>query len=187
MNNIVYLIPGRGNKLSEIGDIITSLGFDIYGREILPPFSNLRFSEQLTIIKNDLIQFCWNSKTKLVGHSYGAYLLLHSLSELEAFPGKILLFSPVLGAALSNTILYGSRPPRADRLLKIAKEKKFPPPKSLKIYTGENDDGCDPVLASKFCSLIPNSKVNIVKDQGHKLDSEFVKKSITHFLEIAIL
>lgn len=98
MENSVYLVPGNENRLTEIGDKVHCLGFDVYGRELIPPFFSLYFREQLKVIQRDLTRMFWHRKARLIGHSYGGYLLLHALSVLEPFPGEILLFSPVLGA-----------------------------------------------------------------------------------------
>jgi len=54
MENTVYLRPGRGNRLQDLGETIASLGFDVWGREIFPPFSTLNFAQQIQIIQNDL-------------------------------------------------------------------------------------------------------------------------------------
>ena len=54
MEHTVYLRPGRGNRLQDLGETIASLGFDVWGREIFPPFSTLNFAEQIQIIQNDL-------------------------------------------------------------------------------------------------------------------------------------
>ncbi len=165
----VYLVPGRGNKISEIGGMITELGFSVYGREVLPPFSGCRFSRQLEIIGKDLLSLYWDAEAKLIGHSFGGYLLLHALSELPPFPGSVLLFSPVLGPARSKDGLFVARPPRADVLLQLAKTGQFPMPRYLEIYTGQDDDGCSPVLAETLGSLLPGTRVNIIKGQGHQL------------------
>ncbi|MBT3806163.1 MAG: hypothetical protein HOG03_16415 [Desulfobacula sp.] len=183
MNNTVYLIPGRGKKLDcYIGDIINSLGFDVCGREIISPFSNRHFPAQLDTIKKDLTSLFWNIESKLIGHSYGSYLLMHALAELKPFPGKILLFSPVLGAAINIQRLYSSRPPRADKLLELAKANKFPTPQSLDIHTGADDNGCDHNLAERIGSSISTAKVNILQNQGHKLSNAYIKKTIREFL-----
>lgn len=178
----VYLVPGRGNKISEIGGIITELGFNVYGREVLPPFSGYRFPHQLAIIEKDLMSPYWNAEAKLIGHSYGGYLLLHSLSELPPFPGSVLLFSPVLGPASSKDGLFIARPPRADVLLQLATTGQFPMPRHLEIYTGQDDDGCDPVLAETLGSLLPGTRVNIIKGQGHQLSAEIIRKALVQFL-----
>lgn len=184
MNKTVYLVPGRGNGLRDLGEIISSFGFEVCGREVLPPFSAFRFPEQLQIIQKDVSSLFWFSDAKLIGHSYGGYLLLQALSALKPFPGKILLFSPILGQAMDKERLYLSRPPRARRLLELAKANKYPIPQYLEIHTGADDDGCDPDLAREFGSLISSAKVNIVQAQGHKLSTSHVKSVICDFLKL---
>ncbi len=180
MEHTVYLRPGRGNRLQDLGETIASLGFDVWGREIFPPFSTLNFAEQIQIIQNDLRSWFWHEEAKLVGHSYGGYLLLQALADLEAFPGSILLISPVLGAARGK--LYLSRPPRADRLLKLAEEHPFPVPQGLEIHTGEADDGCDPDLARRIGASIPGAQVHVVPHTGHALPIDYLNKVIHRFL-----
>jgi hypothetical protein len=182
MEDRVYLVPGQGNRLHELGDAIIGLGFEVMGRELVPPFSGLRFSEQLDVIKSDLQTYCWHPETNLVGHSYGGYLLLHALTELDPFPGEMLLFSPVLGTAFSKDRFFFSRPPRGEVLLKLAESGAFPSPRRLCIHTGENDVGCDPALALKIGSLAANVRVTIVKNQGHRLSEEVVHDALTQFL-----
>jgi hypothetical protein len=129
-----------------------------------------------------LRSFFWDPNANLVGHSYGGYLLLHSLSELEPFPGRILLFSPVLGEAIDKRRRFGSRPPRAGRLMELARKNQFPTLGYLEIHTGENDNGCDPNLDKAIGSFIPKSRIEIVSNQGHELPLEYITKVIVRFL-----
>jgi alpha-beta hydrolase superfamily lysophospholipase len=109
----LYLIPGRAGRLTEgLGWLITNSGYAISGREIVSDFARLRFAEQLALIRSDLQPAFWHRDGVLVGSSYGAYLLLHTLADMDAFPGRVLLFSPVLGAAVAKNGFFGSRPPR---------------------------------------------------------------------------
>lgn len=141
MHNAVYLLPGRGNRLRDLGDPVTRLGFDVYGRELAPPFSRLGFADLIGLIQHDLASAFWDADALLIGHSYGAYLLLHALADMEPFPGRILLLAPVLGAALDSKRLYLSRPPRADKLMQLAQNHEFPMPRSLEIHTGAVNGG----------------------------------------------
>ncbi len=184
-HNAVYLLPGRGNRLRDLGDPITRLGFDVYGRELAPPFAKLGFAEQVSLIQRDLAAAFWHPGARLIGHSYGAYLLLHALADREPFPGRILLFAPVLGAALDSQHLYRSRPPRADQLLQLAANHAFPMPHSLELHTGARDPGCDPALATQWSSLIPGTRLVLVPDQGHQLAADYVQRVLAQFLQAA--
>lgn len=177
-------MPGRGNKLSEIGELVNSYNYDVCGREFIPPFSRVKFSEQLYIIQKDLQAYFWHVNAKLIGHSYGGYLLLHALSEMEPFPGRILLFSPVLGPAMDKKRLFISYPPRSKKLLALAKTDNFPIPRYMEIHTGSSDDGCDPKLAIIIGRLSPAVKVCIVQNQEHELSDSYVKKVISGFLSL---
>jgi pimeloyl-ACP methyl ester carboxylesterase len=179
MEHTVYLMPGRGHRLKEMGGFMTSLGFDVCGREVLPPFSTRPFADQIQVIQRDL-SFFWSAGAKLVGHSYGGYLLLQALADLAAFPGRILLFSPVLGASTTGNLYW--RPPRADKLLRLAEHGQFPTPDALEIHTGGTDQGCDPNLARRLGARIPGATVAIVPDQGHVLPVGYAQVVIRAFL-----
>jgi len=116
MKHAVYLVPGRGNRLHEIGEIITSFGRNVSGRELIPPLSNYGISDQVEIIQNDLLENLRHPDTKLIGHSYGGYLLLPALLDLDPFPGDMLLLSPVLGPSMDKERRYISYPPRAKKI-----------------------------------------------------------------------
>lgn len=183
MNNTIYLLPGRGNTLSDIGDIVTSLHYDVCGRELIPPFTSVKFSEQLEIIQKDLKAYFWSVDAKLIGHSYGGYLLLHALAELDPFPGNILLISPVLGPAMDKGRRYSSYPPRSKKIFTLAESNRFPIPRYMEIHTGSCDNGCSPDLAKKIGGLIPGVKVFIEQKQRHMLSESYVKRIISGFLQ----
>jgi hypothetical protein len=102
---------------------------------------------------------------------------------MEPFVGKILLFSPVLGMALARQGLYGSIPPRAQKLPQLAQHKTFPSPQYMEIHTGADDQGCDPLLAKRFCALIDNVRLYIVPGAGHTLEQSYVQSVLDRFLE----
>jgi hypothetical protein len=95
---IIYYLPGRGESVFDhVGKAIQKLGFKVFGRDLMPDFINYNISQQVEIIKKDVKQYISEKGSALIARSYGAFLLLQSLSEMPPFPGKILLFSPVLG------------------------------------------------------------------------------------------
>lgn len=199
-------------KISAIvlGRLMANMGYAIHGRVIVSGFARVRFSEQLALIRSDLqstksdLQTTssdlqparsdlpaagsdlhptfWHSDAVLVGRSDGGYLLLHTLAEMDPFPGKILLFSPVLGAAVAKNGFYVSRPPRAEKLLKLAENNAFPAPHYMEIHTGEDDNGCDPLLATRFASLVGNTKLHIVPGAGHQLTEKYLQAILSKFL-----
>jgi pimeloyl-ACP methyl ester carboxylesterase len=179
----LYLIPGRGEHLDEgLGRLITKMGYSIQGREIFSNFARLRFAEQLALIRSDLQPAFWDSEAVLVGRSYGAYLLLHTLADMEPLPGRVLLCSPVLGAAVAKDGLYGSLPPRTEKLTKMADTAAFPAPRYLEIHTGAEDNGCDPMLARRFASLVGNTKLNVVPCADHELGEDYLQGVLREFL-----
>jgi len=113
--------------------------------------------------------------------------LLHTLADLELFPGKVLLCSPVLGAAVAKNGSFGSLPPRAEKLVKLAEDKAFPAPRYVEIHTGAEDNGCDPMLASRFAELVKNTKLYVVAGAGHQLDQEYLRAMLSKFLGSTLL
>ncbi len=185
MKPTVYLIPGRDERLGgQLGSLLRQEGMEVHGRALRGDFARMRFPEQLAEIRDDLAEGFWTAESVLVGRSYGGYLILHALAEEEApFPGGVLLLSPVLGAAHRPDGRFGSRPPRADRLRKMAREGIFPAPADLEIHTGAEDDGCDPDLARDIFSQIPAARITIVPGMGHELDPEYVWRVVRRFLK----
>ncbi len=179
----LYFIPGREELLDgQRGQLLASMGYAVYGREIVSDFARLGFSEQLAVVKSDLQQGFYHPEGILVGRSYGAYLLLHTLADMAPFPGKILLSSPVLGAAVAKGGFFGSRPPRSERLIDLAAHGAFPSPHYMEIHTGAEDNGCSPLLAERFVSRVGNTKLFIVTGAGHELSEPYLQVELTRFL-----
>lgn len=180
----IYLIPGRGEKLDDtLGRILTMLGYNYEGMALTSDVEHLRFSEQLELVRSDLKLRFWDADSVLIGRSYGAYLLLHTLADMPPFPGRVLLFSPVLCAASDKDRRYGSIPPRAEKLLKLAKSNTFPAPAYMEIHTGSEDHDCSPMLAENFTSGIKNTTVVTVEGAGHNLSEPYLKNIFIEFLK----
>jgi hypothetical protein len=181
MPHQAYFLPGRGEPLTgPIGVILNDHALSVQGREL----SSLsgRFAERLSVIRSDLVSH-WHREALLVGHSFGAYLLLHTLADLRPFPGTVLLLSPVLGTARSADGRYASRPPRADRLLTLAAARQFAPPARLAMVTGAEDLGCDPAIAQRFASLISTATCEVVAGVGHRLPVATVRATLAREID----
>jgi len=180
MKPSVYLIPGRHDPLDGLlGQSLLDLDQSFWGRELNAPFTALDFAGQLAAIHEDL-DGC-QART-LIGDSYGAYLLLHALAGRAPHPGRVLLFSPVLGEGRAVSGLYLSRPPRAARLLALAEAGQFPVPAGLQIHTGEEDPGCDPRLAEHFVAGLPDAGLWVYPGQGHRLEKTLIRTILADFL-----
>ena len=94
---------------------------------------------------------------------------------------------PVLGAAVAKDGFYVSRPPRAEKLLKLAESIGFPAPHYMEIHTGAEDNGCDPSLAARFTSLVGNTKLHIVPGEGHQLSEDYLQAVLCKFLGATLL
>lgn len=66
------------------------------GRETVGDFNRLRFADQLEAVKTDLMEQFWHPDGLVIANSYGGYLFLHAQLDLDAFPGRVLLLSPVI-------------------------------------------------------------------------------------------
>ena len=181
----VYVVTGRGEALDgRLGAAVNSVGARVEGRES-SALATLRFSEQLATIRTDLRAAYWHTGALLVGHSYGAYLLLHTLADLTAFPGGVLLLAPVLGMGRSADGLYASRPPRARRLLELAESSGFASPARLDIHVGSNDRTCDDGQVQRFVAGIPGAVSHSVEGAGHSLDDWYLQQTLRVALQRA--
>ena len=182
MSSKIYLLPGRMGKLNGfIGTLLLNMGYDVYGREIDGVFEELRISKQVEIIQNDIKNGFWDSKSKIVASSYGAYLFLHTILDMEKFEGKVLLFSPLLGMSriIPNRPIV--RPPRGRKILEYSKNGKFPKV-DIEVHTGLDDEICDPKLAEEIFSTRDNCKLFIVDKASHRLDKGYIESVLMKFL-----
>jgi len=82
----VYLLPGRGGRVDGfMGKILSDLGYEVVGHNIDKHFQTTKFSQQVAVIKDDLEALFFDHNAKVVANSYGAYLFLHAILEMEGF------------------------------------------------------------------------------------------------------
>jgi len=171
----VYYLPGRDSSITDgLGLAIKKSGFKVIGRDLLSDFINYRIAQQIEIIKKDIEEYLSAGSLILIARSYGAFLLLQTLVEMMPFPGRVLLFE-------AGGVMF-FRPPRADKLMNLAKEQNFPAPKYLEIHTGTEDTQCHPSIAEEFSRLMPEIKLNLVEGAGHSLEQQYVERVLERFL-----
>ena len=107
----IFYLPGHGGQISNgLGQALVSRGYEVVGRETLGEFKKLDFTDQVDTIANDLKTHFWSEDAKIIANSYGGYLLLHALSKLDPYIGKILFLSPIVGEFSSEQIRMGFIP-----------------------------------------------------------------------------
>ena len=182
MTQTIYLLPGHGGRIANgLGQALVARGFDVVGRETVGEFKKLDFGVQVATVAADLQASFWRHDSLVIANSYGAYLLLHALSSLDVFPGKLLLLSPIVGEFSSETIRMGFIPPYANRLHTLASQGKYPIPHHCEIHVGGEDWQSIPDNVTAFGSLV-NAQVTVVDGAGHSLPKEHVAAILDRWL-----
>ncbi len=182
MGNSVYYLPGRGGEItSGLGQGLLDRGCSIAGRETRGAFLKLTFQQQLDTICKDLQDDFWSADAKLVAVSYGCYLFLHAQRCMSAFPGRVLLLSPVLGRAFASSVGVGFIPPRSDQLIEAAMNQEFPTLDKAEIHVGSEDWQSNPTAVRAFGehASIP---VTVVEGKGHMLGVDYVGSLLDRWL-----
>jgi predicted alpha/beta hydrolase family esterase len=174
MPKTVYYLTGMGGRLSTgLGEGLLSRGFDIRGRELFGDFKKLEFQQQIDIVASDLKNHFWHEHSCVIANSFGAYLFLHAQAQIDSYIGKVILLSPIVGEFSNEETLTAYVPPRADKLLQLAKSNKLQTPKQCEIHVGELDWQSNPVNVRNLADLL-GIKVHIVPNAGHMLPKEYV-------------
>lgn len=182
MKDSVYYLPGRGGEITTgLGQGIRRRGFSVTGRETRGAFLRLTFQQQLDAICSDLQGEFWYENAKLVAVSYGCHLFLHAQLGMPAFPGSVLLLSPVLGGAFSVLSGVGFIPPRADELARAASKREFPRLSQAEIHIGSEDWQSNPEAVRAFgeSASVP---VTVVEGRGHMLGVDYVGPLLDRWL-----
>ena len=168
----IYYLPGRDGRLTKgLGAFLQEQCDQLVGREVSGDLKGLKFEEQLEVIRQDLLESHWHEGGQIVANSYGAYLLLHTLIDMEPYPGNIFLLSPILGAAQTQNFFF--RPPRAKRLLQAFQERTFPVPRRLSCIVGELDWQSVPARITRMAGAL-NASSEIIRGGSHMLAPETV-------------
>jgi len=178
----IYYLPGANGRLETgLGEGLVARGFKVTGRATVGDFRGLTFQQQIDLIAEDLQTGHWTSDSLVVCNSYGAYLFLHAQSQLPAYVGKVLMLSPILGAFENNLKGQVFIPPRADRLLSLVRESKYPAPISAEIHVGSEDWQSPPEIVEEFGSRL-NCPVYVAHGRGHVLGKDYVSPVLDQWL-----
>lgn len=178
----VYYLPGYGGQLSTgLGIALMNRGLDVTGRETRDDFRILSFGEQIQIIADDLKAHFWHERARVICNSFGSYLFLHAQTQIPAFPGRVLLLSPIVGEFTNEKSRTSFSPPRPTRLKELAETGKFPVPARCEIHVGQDDWQSIPANVLAFGQLT-NIPVTVVPKGGHSLEKAYVGPLLDHWL-----
>lgn len=179
----VYYLPGSGGQLGTgLGQGLMDRGFQVTGRETRGEFRSLSFDDQVLFIEQDLQDHFWSENSQVVCNSYGSYLFLHAQSRMSAYPGRVLLLSPIVGEFTNEEARTSFSPPRPTKLKELAEAGQFTAPVSCEIHVGEEDWQSIPANVQAFGRLtgIP---VTVVPKGQHDLGKEYVGPLLDRWLK----
>jgi predicted esterase len=182
----IYYVPGRHETCDEhAGAVLSRLGLRHYGRDVTDEFLRHPFSRQIEIITSDIRDHI-NENALIIGRSFGGYLILHTVCEIGAYPGRILLFNPMLGRYINKKQMCGIIPPRADLLFSLAISGEFPEIRSLTIAAGEHDMQCPPDAAGNFIAALGsnNARLIVMPGQGHNPNEAELNRIIMEHINL---
>lgn len=178
----IYYLPGMGGRLDQgLGQGLLKRGYSLTGRETAGDFKRLRFADQLEAVRTDLLGQFWHPDGLVIANSYGGYLFLHAQIELDAFPGRVLLLSPVIGQAANPRLAVRFFHPRADVLSKVSLEGGFPRPANIEVHLGADDWQAGPQALVDFCDAL-EIRVHVAHGRGHALGIDYVGSVLDRWL-----
>lgn len=178
----IYYLPGRGGRLDTgLGQALAERGFCLSGRETIGEFAALSFQEQVELVASDLQTKFWNENATVIANSYGGYLFLHAQTLLPAYPGHVLLLSPIVGEFSNDSTGTHFIPPRSRLLAKLIFEGKFATPQNCEIHVGEHDWQSSP---DNVMAIAQSLSINatVVPNAGHMLPKDYVNAVLDRWL-----
>ena len=156
-------------------------GFDVAGRETRGDFRSLPFDEQIATVGQDLKDHFWHADARVICNSYGAYLFLHAQAQLQSFPGRVLLLSPIVGEFTNSEARTSFSPPRPTRLMDLAEAGHLTVPRQCEMHVGEDDWQSIPANVQAL-GRIAGIPVFLVVGGGHDLGKDYVGDLLSRWL-----
>jgi hypothetical protein len=178
----IYYLPGYGGQLATgLGRALMERGFDVAGRETRGDFRSLPFDEQIATVGQDLKDHFWHADARVICNSYGAYLFLHAQAQLQSFPGRVLLLSPIVGEFTNSEARTSFSPPRPTRLMDLAEAGHLTVPRQCEMHVGEDDWQSIPANVQAL-GRIAGIPVFLVVGGGHDLGKDYVGDLLSRWL-----
>jgi hypothetical protein len=175
MKSILYITGRGGNLHNGLAVYLSSIVDEFDGVAVSPQFLRQEPLQQVEIIREKITE---KPTRAIVANSYGAYLTLQALIDIDVTPDMVLLLSPVLGAASAKDRMYYSRPPLAKRLETALSNNTLIRPKVTKLIMGDKDELYSPEQISAIDNYFGVGTSKIVFGEGHMLSEQIVQELI---------
>jgi hypothetical protein len=109
----------------------------------------------------------------VVAVSFGAYLFLHAQAQLPAYPGQVLLLSPIVGAFADQASGTHFVPPQAELLRERVEAGSFNAPLNCELHVGEQDWQSGPASVKRMAQML-GMGCTVVQGAGHQLGKGYV-------------
>ena len=183
MTSILYITGRSGSLQKGLAVYLAGIADEFDGVAVSPQFLKQEPLHQVQIIQEKIKE---EPTRPVVANSYGAYLTLLALIDIEVTPDIVLLLSPVLGAANAKDRMYYSRPPLTNRLEAALSNNTLIKPKVIKLIMGDQDELYSPERISTMDSYFGMGTSKIVAGEGHMLSEQIVQEFIHKKLRKAI-
>jgi hypothetical protein len=100
---------------------------------------------------------------------------------MDAFIGKLLLLSPIVGEFSNEDIRMGFIPPYSKRLFELASSGSYPRLKQCEIHVGSEDWQSNPQNVTAFADRL-DITVSVVQGDGHSLSKHYVSAQLDRWL-----
>jgi hypothetical protein len=175
ISKVLYITGRGGNLHNGLAVYLSSIVDEFDGVAVSPQFLRQEPLQQVEIIQEKIKE---EPTRPVVANSYGAYLTLQALIDIEVTPDIVLLLSPVLGTASAKDRMYYSRPPLTKRLEMAFANNTLIRPKATKLIMGDQDELYNPEQISSIDNYFGLGTSNIVAGEGHMLSQQIVQEFI---------
>jgi len=166
-NQKILYVTGRGGRLDKgLAAYLASITRDFDGVAVDVPFLRQEPIQQVAHINQKLAE---DPSRIVIANSYGAYLTLQALVDLEQTLEHVVLLSPVLGVAMAKDRLYMSRPPLTGRLKRSIEEERVCVPQRMRIVVGDEDELYSPSQFNTVSQYFGSDVLTVLQGEGHSL------------------
>ena len=175
----ILCVTGRGESLEEFpGRLSWYRQVEIGCIECTGYFARRTFSEQVAVFRRNLSERYWHADSLLLGRSFGAWIMLNGLMELDGeYPGTVILVAPVLGFGGGARGLHFIAP-RTRRFWSEAESRTRPPARRITVIISEQDEQCPPEYARRLCALW-GMELIVFEQGGHGLGKDTLQQEVS--------